>query len=136
MGRSPDHSPSVWQVRTRSPRLWLYPMLQVYVRSSPKLCSVDGLSGAKVELSAPSCMQAATVIYEPHCLKTCLKGFRPGQTQTRLYNCILNEKHLSADLTKESFGHFSSIFVIKISKTSKICIFCMFLQESRESNCF
>ena len=35
---------------------------------------------------------------------------------------------LSADLTKGSFGHFSSFCVIKISKTSKFSRFCMFLQ--------
>ena len=39
--------------------------------------------------------------------------------------------HLCADLTKGSFGHFSSFYVIKISKTPKISIFCMFLQVSQ-----
>ena len=39
--------------------------------------------------------------------------------------------HISADLTKGSFGHFSSFYVILISETSKISIFCMFLQESQ-----
>ena len=39
--------------------------------------------------------------------------------------------HMSADLTKGSFGHFSSFYVIKILKTSKISIYCMFLQESQ-----
>ena len=38
---------------------------------------------------------------------------------------------MSAELTKGSFGHFSSFYVIKILKTSKISIFCMFLQESQ-----
>ena len=38
---------------------------------------------------------------------------------------------MSADLTKGSFGHFSSFYVIKILKTSKISIFCMFLQEGQ-----
>ena len=42
--------------------------------------------------------------------------------------------HLSADLTKGSFGHFSSFYVIIILKTSKISIFCMFLQESQISS--
>ena len=41
---------------------------------------------------------------------------------------ILN---LSADMTKGSFGHFSSFCVIKISKTSKISRFFMFLQWSQ-----
>ena len=36
-----------------------------------------------------------------------------------------------ADLTKGSFGHFSSFYVSKILKTSKISVFCMFLQESQ-----
>ena len=40
-------------------------------------------------------------------------------------------KHMSADLTKGSFGHFSSFCVIKISNTSKISRFCMFLQWSQ-----
>ena len=40
---------------------------------------------------------------------------------------------MSADLTKGSFRHFSSYYVIKILKTSKISIYCMF---SQESNCF
>ena len=35
------------------------------------------------------------------------------------------------DLTKGSFGHFSSFYVINILKTSKISIFCKFLQESQ-----
>ena len=35
---------------------------------------------------------------------------------------------MSADLTKGSFGHFSSFHVIKISKTSKFSRFCLFLQ--------
>ena len=35
--------------------------------------------------------------------------------------------YMSADLTKGSFGHFSSFCVIKISKTSKFSRFCMFL---------
>ena len=39
--------------------------------------------------------------------------------------------YLSADLTKGSFGHFSSFYVIKILETSKISIFCMFSQESQ-----
>ena len=39
--------------------------------------------------------------------------------------------YMSADLTKGSFGHFSSFYVIKILKTSKISIFCMFLQENQ-----
>ena len=39
--------------------------------------------------------------------------------------------HLSADLTKGSFGHFNSFYAIKTLKTSKISIFCMFLQESQ-----
>ena len=39
--------------------------------------------------------------------------------------------HFSADLTKGSFGHFSSFYVIIILKTSKISIFSMFLQESQ-----
>ena len=38
---------------------------------------------------------------------------------------------MSADLTKGSFGHFSSFYVINILKASKISIFCMFLQESQ-----
>ena len=41
------------------------------------------------------------------------------------------EKHMRADLTKGSFGHFSSFYVIKNLETSKISIFCMFLQESQ-----
>ena len=32
---------------------------------------------------------------------------------------------------KRSFGHFSSFYVIIILKSSKISIFCMFLQESQ-----
>ena len=32
---------------------------------------------------------------------------------------------------KGSFGHFSCFYVIKISKTPKISIFCMFLQASQ-----
>ena len=39
--------------------------------------------------------------------------------------------NMSADLTKGSFGHFGSFYVIKISKTPKISIFCMFLQASQ-----
>ena len=39
--------------------------------------------------------------------------------------------YMSADLTKGSFGHFSSFYVIKISKTSKIPIFRMFLKKSQ-----
>ena len=35
---------------------------------------------------------------------------------------------MSVDLTKGSFGHFSSFCVIKISKTSKFSRFSMFLQ--------
>ena len=27
-----------------------------------------------------------TLTYEPQCEKTCLRGFRPGPTQSRLYN--------------------------------------------------
>ena len=37
---------------------------------------------------------------------------------------------MSADLTKVSFGHLSSFYVIIFLKTSKILIFCMFLQET------
>ena len=56
---------------------------------------------------------------------------------TRLLRCQLVNTHvnlkkqMSADLTKGSFGHFSSFYVIKIIKTSKISLFCMFLQESQ-----
>ena len=39
--------------------------------------------------------------------------------------------YMSAHLTKGSFGHFISFYVIKILKTSKISIFCMFLQENQ-----
>ena len=39
--------------------------------------------------------------------------------------------YMRADLTKGSLGHFSSFYVIIILKTSKISIFCMFLQESQ-----
>ena len=39
--------------------------------------------------------------------------------------------HMSADLTKGSFGHFNRFHVIKISKTTKTPIFCMFLQKSQ-----
>ena len=45
-------------------------------------------------------------------------------------NCIVHQ-YMSADLTKGSFRHFSSFYVILISETSKISIFCMFLQESQ-----
>ena len=38
-------------------------------------------------------------------------------------------QYMSADLTKGSFGHFSSFYVIKTSKTSKISIFCMFKES-------
>ena len=47
------------------------------------------------------------------------------------YFLIFALKHMSADLTKGSFGHFSSFYVIRISKTSKISIFFMFLQKSQ-----
>ena len=40
-------------------------------------------------------------------------------------------KEMSVDLTKGSFGHFGRFYIIKILKTSKISIFCMFLQESQ-----
>ena len=43
----------------------------------------------------------------------------------------LREKYMSAELTKGSFGHFSSFYVFKISKTSEIPIFCMFLKKSQ-----
>ena len=36
--------------------------------------------------------------------------------------------YMSTDLTKGFFGHFSEFYVFNISKTSKISIFCMFLQ--------
>ena len=36
--------------------------------------------------------------------------------------------HMSADLKKGSFGHFSSFCVIKNSKMSNFSRFCMFLQ--------
>ena len=41
------------------------------------------------------------------------------------------QKHMSADLTKGSFGHCSSFCVIKISKKSKFSRFCKFLQYSQ-----
>ena len=43
-------------------------------------------------------------------------------------------KHLSTDLTKGSFGHFSSFCVIKISKMSKF--FKILHVLTIESNCF
>ena len=52
----------------------------------------------------------------------------------KLINTMYPEKvYMSADLTKGSFGHFSSFYVIKISskKTSKIPIFRMFLKKSQ-----
>ena len=49
-----------------------------------------------------------------------------------IYYCYFNE--MSADLTKGSFGHFSSFYVIKIFKMYKISIFYMFLQESQNAS--
>ena len=46
-------------------------------------------------------------------------------------NLKANSKYMSADLTKGSFRHSSSYYVIQISKTSKISIFRMFLQKSQ-----
>ena len=45
-----------------------------------------------------------------------------------------SQLHMSADLTKGSFGHFSSFNVIKILRRSKISIFCTFLEESQTAS--
>ena len=37
-GCVPDHCPSVWQVRCRSPIEWLYPRIHSYWRTTSKLC--------------------------------------------------------------------------------------------------
>ena len=38
---------------------------------------------------------------------------------------------IECESDKGSFGHFSSIYAIKILKTSRISIFCMLMQASR-----
>ena len=52
----------------------------------------------------------------------CLIHFKP---------IVLYYIDMSADLTKGSFGHFSSFYVIKISKKSKFSRFCKFLHYSQ-----
>ena len=53
----------------------------------------------------------------------------PGSIPSRALFSRRGWVYLSADLTKGSFEHFSSFYVIIILKTSKIPIFCMFLKE-------
>ena len=72
------------------------------------------------------------------CLKTLQTALVNSIKYQKISRSFLVARHkkihaiyMSVDLTKGSFGHFSSFYVIKILKTSKISVFCMFLQESQ-----
>ena len=64
------------------------------------------------------------------CLSMCLCVCMSVRVSVCLY-VIMYYVYMSANLTKGSFGHFSSFCVIEISKTSKIARFCMLLQWSQ-----
>ena len=70
------------------------------------------------------------MVYEPRCEKTCLQGFRPGPTQTKLYK---NRRWPEAGNFK--FRKYCTICVAKIKVTAKlICPFVFALAKIRFSH--
>ena len=59
------------------------------------------------------------------------KGIHINNLQVRTVRDMHLVINMSVDLTKGSFGHFSSFYVITILKTSKISIFCIYLHENQ-----
>ena len=78
-------APEIVYKHRHSPSKTNYKFIQTIVEPSHEKSCFNPMRTTKLEISLHISTFIAS-IFEPRCEKTGLRGFRPGQTQTGLYN--------------------------------------------------